>query len=98
MRKTMIILGAFTLLIAAPTFAQEKPQKAKTVKTENVRGEKVVLKKAQDPNEKLMVKPQRDPNETVEPKAVMKKNVREIKSVETRGQKSNTLIRKEENQ
>lgn len=97
MKKTMIILGAFILLIAAPTFAQEKVQKAtEKVESENVRGQKVVLKKEQNPNEKLIVKPEMETKEPVETKAVMKKKVREIKSVETRNQKSNTLIRKEE--
>ena len=97
MKKTMIVLGAFTLLVAAPTFAQKETQKAtKLVKAENVKVEKVASQKGQTSNEKLAVEPKIKTKESVERKVMPKRNVRKAESIEMRSQKSNTLIRKEE--
>ncbi|PWH85583.1 hypothetical protein [Brumimicrobium oceani] len=95
MKKTIMILGALTLLITAPTFAQENTTKANNkVSVKANKSEKLVSKKVENPNEKLMVKPEAKTNQVRKPKVENKRKLSEIKSVETRNKK--TATRKEE--
>jgi hypothetical protein len=96
MKKSMILLGAFALLLAAPSFAQEKKRElSRTVKAEPMKEETVKLKKARSSNEELIAKPQAESKEVTEPKVVQKK-ARNIEPVKSEKLKKAEPIRKEE--
>ncbi|WP_159038537.1 hypothetical protein [Brumimicrobium mesophilum] len=81
MKKSMIILGAFTLLIAAPSFAQEKT--AETTKELKTAEPKLEMNKAKTSEEQVMESEKEGkakviPNSTLKTTEPFKK--REVKS------------------
>lgn len=84
----MIILGAFTLLLAVPSFAQEKSVKAeKTVKIieeKSLKHESSEVNKVETSEEQLNVVPEVAPAEKLEINAEPKKRIRVVEPVENR--------------
>lgn len=93
MKKSMIILGAFTLLLAAPSFAQEK---TKIVKEKPMKVEKVETVKVRSSQEKLTVKPAAEKIEETEETVAPKPRMKTVEPVENRKLKTTTPAKKEE--
>lgn len=100
MKKSMILLGAFAVLLAAPSFAQEKTEsKLKTLEVapaEVEKVEKMETEKAPSSNETLQMKPIEKLEENVEPKSYTRKPIRKVESVESRKLKTTVPAKKEE--
>lgn len=97
MKKSMILLGAFALLLAAPSFAQEKSEKIKqTTEAKPMQYEKVEATKKESSNKQLQVKPENPSENKIERKVIEKKQIRKVEPVESRKLKSTVPTRKEE--
>lgn len=95
MKKSMIILGAFTLMLAVPSFAQEKSgTKVKAVKEKPQKVEKIKVERIKTPEEKLIAKPTMEREAEVEPirKVEPKKQpkIKTVAPVESRKLKATT--------
>lgn len=92
MKKSMILLGAFAVLLAAPSFAQEKTEsKLKTLEVAPAKVEKVEkleTEKVRSSNEALELKTIEKSEEKVEPKVYKRKPMRKVEPVESRELKS----------
>ena len=92
MNKSILVLGAFILLLSAPTFAQEKASKAS--KTENAKSTeyKTVEKEMVRPsNEKAILKPDTKSEKVIK----LKGETKQAEPVESKRLKTVSPVRKE---
>jgi hypothetical protein len=96
MKKSIILFGAFALLLVAPSFAQEKSEEiTKTTEKKPLKYEKV--SKERSSNKQLQVAPKEEVSEEkVERKVIKQKEIKKVENVESEKLKTTQPIRKEE--